>query len=86
MLVWFTRWVYALPQREDSPSRDVDRLLVEGTSGHHDSVDDDIILAEYFSDDETKEERCVVLRVMYACSCSVNDSLTLGAHAQRGLQ
>ena len=47
-------------QREDSPSAEIEKLLAEGShepmDGCHDNTDADIILAEYFSGDESKAE------------------------------
>jgi len=52
--------VHVSSQREDSPSAEIERLLAEGShepgGGCHDNTDADIILAEYFSGDESKAE------------------------------
>ncbi len=49
------------PQKEGSPTEDVHKLLSEGqedASGSLDSTDEDIVLAEYVSEDESmKNER-----------------------------
>ena len=55
------------PKREDSPTEDVHKLLMEGqedASGSRDSTDEDIVLTEYVSEDESmKNERYYKLLV-----------------------
>ena len=47
-------------QCEDSPSAEIEKLLAEGShepvDGGHDNTDADLVLAEYFSGDESKAE------------------------------
>lgn len=57
-------------QREDSPSAEIEKLLAEGShepvDGCHDNTDADLILAEYFSGDESKAEHRLEQELMSA--------------------
>lgn len=53
-------------QRESSPSREeIDRLLKSASGSHDDLVDDDIVVAEYRSEDEAEGTRYQQTQLLY---------------------